>query len=72
MADGERLTQRFISEIKNHKELNEKDEETIKKDKVKREKRHGAKMLMNMNIYPDFEGFVYYNELLYYLYKFYM
>lgn len=24
---------------------------------------------MNMQIYPDYDGFTYYNELLYYLYK---
>lgn len=27
---------------------------------------------MKMNIYPDSEGFLYYNELLFYLYKNYM
>jgi len=32
----------------------------------------GAIELMNANIFPDEEGFIYYNELLFYLYKHYM
>ena len=28
-----------------------------------------GKIIMSLEIYPDFEGFIYYNELLYYLYK---
>lgn len=44
----------------------------IEKTNSKKMKINCAKVLMNMNIYTDFKGYTYYNEMLFYFYRNYM
>jgi hypothetical protein len=72
MLDGAPQVQHWIDKVKGKRKLNEAEENMIRREKTKTLKRDAAKHLMRMNIYTDREGYVFYNELLMYLYRYYM
>ncbi|KAL4431571.1 hypothetical protein ABPG74_017276 [Tetrahymena malaccensis] len=69
--DYKRKANEFIEKLKLHDSEITQDEINIKLDKFKiRQKQEADKNVMRMNIFCDYEGYVYYNELLYQFMKF--
>ncbi|KAL4477028.1 hypothetical protein ABPG72_011725 [Tetrahymena utriculariae] len=69
--DYKRKANEFIEKLKIHDSEITQDEINMKLDKYRiRQKQEADKNVMRMNIFCDFEGYVYYNELLYQFMKF--
>ncbi|KAL4475075.1 hypothetical protein ABPG74_001771 [Tetrahymena malaccensis] len=69
--DYKRKANEFIAKLKLHDNEITQEEINIKLDKFRiRQKQEADKNVMRMNIFCDYEGYVYYNELLYQFMKF--
>ncbi|EWS72781.1 cation channel family transporter (macronuclear) [Tetrahymena thermophila SB210] len=69
--DYKRKSNEFVEKLKMHDTEITQDEINLKLDKYKiRQKQEADKNVMRMNIFCDYEGYVYYNELLYQFMKF--